>query len=516
MAKIMNRIYKSIFLAGIYGFVVLQPAFGITTPAEVREPAANTYIDLLTTISKAFEYMNGGDFAHAEPVLQKAIENPGFVQLDNEIQLAVLSASGYAARELKEWPEAHASFTRASEMPQATGEDWRGRMWAAYMLDDSTDAVFSLTTIANSWPDTLAVFSDRFVFHIAYEADKLPDHNLSFNLLNALYNRNFEVGDGREPGFLWRRLAMALIDRNQLERATEVASRVHSARELILMQADARFYSVLETDPARFDVIKGLSSEIAQLRSTAGKEPSKLEHMVELQYLLLAARQYDEVVRIADTAIAAISNGKKDQPAFDDIDDRLPWIMDNRAQALVRLGRPDDAINQFTEAARMNEHGEKNVSQAINLAELLMALNRADEALAAISKVGDASPFGQMQLQYVKFVTAYQKKDTKSADAAMSYLQGHQKDAVSAYSDALLIADRLDEAAQLLIKRLEDEDTRPLTLLNLQEFALHTYETPLEKLLRERFETIKSRPDVQEALGKIGRIKKYDIDRPAT
>ncbi len=514
MATRINKIYKLIFFTGVFGLYLLQPAFNIRAAVETSEPAPDANTNLQDAVREAFDLMSQGDFVRAEPALQKIIANPGFVQLDGKLQHAVLYASGYAARELKEWQKAHAFFVQASEMSQATGDDWMERIRAAYMLEDFTDAVLALTTIVKSWPDALDTLSDRFVFRMVSEARKLPDPDLNFNLLSALYNKYWKVGDGREPGFLWRELALALIERNQLERAAEVAAHVSSARQLIQIQADARFYSVLETDPAQFDVKEGLNLEIALLRATAGKEPRKLEHMVELQYLLLAARQYAEVVKIADTAIAAITNGKKDQPTFDDIDDRLPWIMDNRARALVRLGRSQDAINQFTQAARMNEHGQENVSQAINLAQLLMELNRSDEALVAISKVENASPFGRMQLEYVKFVTAYQKQDAKLADAAMSYLHSHQKDAASTYSDALLVANFLDEAAQVLIKRLEDVDARPLALLDMQEFAVRTYETPLERLLRERFEAVKSRPDVQTALNKVGRVGRYDIDRP--
>src|SRR5258708_12052027 len=87
------------------------------------------------------------------------------------------------------------------------------------------------------------------------------------------------------------------------------------------------------------------------------------------------------------------------QPAYDDINDNLIWILNNRAIALGGLGRRDEELELLIRAARRPEHGDPNVSQAINLGQFYCDLGRPKDALFAILDVEKTSPYGRSPVQ---------------------------------------------------------------------------------------------------------------------
>jgi hypothetical protein len=75
-----------------------------------------------------------------------------------------------------------------------------------------------------------------------------------------------------------------------------------------------------------------------------------------------------------------------------------------RAVALERAGRSDDAAAQLMSASLGN-----NTNQLLNLGELYCELRRLQDALDSIGRVrGDTSPYGAMQLEWVRLEAAVQ------------------------------------------------------------------------------------------------------------
>ena len=94
--------------------------------------------------------------------------------------------------------------------------------------------------------------------------------------------------------------------------------------------------------------------------------PRSLRALTDHTYDLLSTGQNDVVLELTADALARIDAAGPDAPPFDDVARYRPWIMNNRAIALSRLGRRDEALVQLEQARTLDEDGGTNVSQSCN------------------------------------------------------------------------------------------------------------------------------------------------------
>jgi hypothetical protein len=166
-------------------------------------------------------------------------------------------------------------------------------------------------------------------------------------------------------------------------------------------------------------------------------------------------------------------------------------------------------------AAQAQEDGSRNVSNVINLAWFYAEAGRSEEALATLQEVGrDMSPYGFMQMHGARHAAALQSGDAAIAGESLAYIEKHRDDSLDTWQWALVREDRLDEAASLLIERLQDPVMRGDALYDLQDFA-DPPPAPQRALWNERWEQIKSRADVREAVVAVGRIESFRIPQAA-
>ena len=235
--------------------------------------------------------------------------------------------------------------------------------------------------------------------------------------------------------------------------------------------------------------------------------------MQRLQDRLIEKGQNAEVLVISEAAVAHAERGDGEK-TFTDFGDSYNWVLNQRSLALAHEGHWDDAVREMTRAARRPEGGGVNVSQSINLAGLYTDLNEPDKAAAAIVEPGEMSPMGSMQLHYVRLQIAMEKNDTRSIAKHMAYLRTHRTDDIATWQRALLRHDDLDAAAALLIQRLNASDWRSDALVQMQHYV-RSEQTPTMKIMDQRWNIVTSRPDVQAALAKVGRVEQFSITAPA-
>jgi len=465
-------------------------------------------------MQQAFAKIRASDFEGADEELQEVIGSKSFDLLEPQEQNSALYTAGMLAIELKDLKRAHALLVRSSNMPVADAEDWHGRLRAAFALDDMQDAVLSLTTIAQRWPETLQEVRDRAVFRVTSEARKLPrgeEHWLT--LAEALYRAKWKLGNHGEPSALWHDLTLYYIDHKAWDRATEVAAHITSPQILIALRADKRFDRVVTANPLIADIDHAAALEIEALQAATANEPRSLETLNELAYALFKSNRYDEALKLSDDALGRIQAGGATAPPFDDVDDQLNWAMDSRARALYALGRWDEAIAQWVHAAELSEHGSDNVSQAINLGDLYCELDRPRDALRAVAVVMEVSSYGRMQLESVRHAATVEMKAATEAARALTYLREHQAESPGTYQWALVVANDEEAGAHLLISRLEDPKLRSDALLDVQGYT-DPLAPPRAMEWRTRWATLIARPDVQAAIAKVGRVEHYNIGSP--
>jgi beta-barrel assembly-enhancing protease len=478
------------------------------TSASQPVPAVDVY---RYALSRAVKQVSEDEYADAYPALIAVIRSPVFVQLESWERHLGLYVAGVVAVELGQAAEGQPLLVRACAMQEADGDDWLQRFIADHIVDKQEDAVLSLTQLARRWPEKLQELEWTVVSQSVRQAHHVPAGEPAlYGLLDSLYAAKWKVKHGIEPSSMWRDLAALELDRQQLARAREIVSRVQSPQVVISMRVDRRFDRLREAAPQYFDVDAAVTNELATMRELVLRSPRSLYAVVQLTYSMLYTGLYEDTLRTADEVIRRVEGAPAQEPPYDDMD-QLNWIQDNRARALAALQRWGEAEVAVRAAAERKEEGHRNVSNVINLAWFYARAGRSDEALAALLDVGqEMSPYGRMQMHAVRYTAAMQKGDVQIAKESFEYLDKHRNEALGTWQWTLVRANRLDEAAALLIDRLRDPLLRGDALDELQDYA----DPPRQSLATEwqaRWVQIRNRTDVRNAIEAVGRVETFRI-----
>jgi tetratricopeptide (TPR) repeat protein len=485
--------------------------------ALVESSSASTTAQMLAAdvcrraLASALKQMTSGELAEGYPALIDAIQSPAFEQLKSAERHAALLVGGLAAVELDKVAEAHPLFVRSSAMPEADGDDWLGRLQTAYDLDKREDAIQSLTQLGRHWPEKLQELHFRVVSEIVRNAHQVPaGEPMLYAVLDSLYVAKWTLPDSIEPSGMWRDLAALELDRQHFARAQEIMSRVQSPHVVVSMRIDRRFDRLREAVPQYFDVDAAVANELAMMRAIVQRSPRSLDAVVQLTYSMLSAGLYDDVLATTAAVMGKIKGVSAKVAPYDDMEKQI-WILDNRARALAATQRWSEAEAEVRAAADRTEDGHPNVSNIINLAWFYAEAGRGDAALAALRNLGqDVSPFGLMQMHAARHAAALQKGDVGIANESFAYLDKHRNDAPETWQWTLVCANRLDEAAALLIERLGNPVLRSEALDDLQDYT-NPQPASQRAVWNARWAEIKNRPDVRRAIDAVGRIESFRI-----
>jgi hypothetical protein len=117
-----------------------------------------------------------------------------------------------------------------------------------------------------------------------------------------------------------------------------------------------------------------------------------------------------------------------------------------------------------------------------------------------------------MQQQQVLLQAALLLRDFDAAEQSLAYLREHGQAALATLQTALFRAGREQEAAQVLIGRLEDPFERRQALLEVQDYS-SAGESTFERLERRRQEAWLRRPDIQAEIARVGRRERVLLPR---
>jgi hypothetical protein len=468
-------------------------------------PAVTDAADL---VQRAFEIVRHNDNKAAAPELDKALHSPGFAGLSEETRYQTIFVASLVAWETGKNDKAHGLAVRATRFPEADNTAWMIRFASAFSIKNYGDAAHGLTMFTQRWPAKLDDILPGAVMQLHYQLKLAHEDETDRLMLDELFDADWKT-KGVEPSNLWRDLALQHLQSGEVARATKVALRVTSGQVALSMRVDKRFDAITLAHPKAFDVDRLIDAEITAAQTQIAAHPDQLQPITDLQELFLITGRCSKVISISDAAVARAEK-REGAKAYSDFSDRYNWILDNRSRAFKRQGQWNKAVATEVLAARIPEQGGINVSQSINLGELYAELDQPGNAATAIIQLGDLTPTGQMQLEGVKLRIAVDRHDERAASVAMAYLRAHRAEEPDTLQDALLLRGKLDEAASLLIERLENPEWRSNALVDMQHYA-DVVRTPMEKTIHDRWNTVIARPDVQAALHKVGRVEKFSI-----
>jgi tetratricopeptide (TPR) repeat protein len=304
----------------------------------------------------------------------------------------------------------------------------------------------------------------------------------------------------QDPSAYWADFSTLLLEAGDPVKAARVAKKVTAADILLGLRLDRRFAGMVKADPAMFDMEYAAYAELQRLQKLYAAAADNDNGAYAVIEALRDLGRDDDAVAFADGVL------KKDRIVDDKGLDYRNWIEDRRVYALIGLGRFDEAIAAERLAAGRKERGGPNVSQVINLAEMLIDQGRFQEALDLLGPMdepGRTSPLGHgfvVQTRVCAFNGLGRSKD--QADA-LAYTAAHVGDNRPARLRALLCANDIPGAARLMVDWLGDPVARRRALVELCTAPARPLGS-FQAVLSDRYRKVRADPAVVAAIAKVG------------
>ena len=481
--------------------------FAIGAPPEPPIPRAAAGGGTGEHLNAALAAYQRNDFEGAYTEAAAAASDAGFLAQDERTRHTTLSLAAETALKTNRPEQAQQFAAQATQLPQQSLADWRNRLFAAMRTHDARDEAESLTKIANSWGRDPANLQADTVERVLRDTREAQFRAARLELLQALYELRWQPGRGRSASREWRDLSLLLLENGDLKRAQQVALLVSDPYEIIAMRADLRYRPLVKGKYFDSDAKRAATRQIDALQAAIGQQPRSLVLVARLAEALVRTRRETEAIAAVDRAESRIAQSEGGTTAYDDSDAYYSWILNAKALALRNLGRFDEAVKVLQHAVEL-PHRVDLVSQSVNLAELLVGLNRPGEAEKCVLPLEKANEYGKAQIYLVLFTVALQRDDRPEADRTLTYLREHRADAPDALQEALLRAGAMAEAQQALLDRLADPQLRSDALVDMQIYFERT-RTPKDAEWRARALKLGENPAVREAIAKVGVIERY-------
>jgi hypothetical protein len=478
-----------------------------TPPAAAAKPAAASV--LRPELQQSLALMESGQWAQADALLRDLLGAEKFQQMNPHEQHMTLVLGTEAALSVREPERALSLVQAACAMNESDSSDWLLRVSAALSAHDTKEAVFALTTYAQRWPKQLAQAQEHELLEMTLaDLDSIDSEPDRYQLLSALHRVAF-ASEPAAASAWWRELALLQLARGEHASALQTLARATDPYVVISIRADKRFDPLREELGERLTVAAAAQQSIEAALSATQRNPTRLQPMVRLAELLVASLRLPPALQVTDTAIERQDlQGRK---AWSDYEGQYSFILSLRAEALYELGRYPAAVTQLETASRLKLLGG-NMSAFIELAGLYNQLGRPRDARETLQRgsTEDATRYGVMQFQKQILWAAVLLHEQHEAERALAFLRDHRDDAPDAYQEALLITDRPDEGATLLISRLADAKRRSAALLAVQYYADEAA-PPRVLQIQRRWRALLNRHDVQQAIARVGRVERYAL-----
>jgi len=447
--------------------------------------------------------LSAEDWRTADKELQQHIADPRFASLDSSDRAEAWYARGWAAFNADDNANARDRFRKALDIYDAEPWYWLSLAQSEMALKDKESAAASFAQAFGREPKLIPQFEER-LFAIVDGTE--PGSRSTLELLRVL-DRNPWTSTDPRAGSLWRRLALEEMHTGNRAAAIAALGKISTPDTIVRVRMDKRFDGLYDRQSPAFDVDKVAAARIEFLEAQAKLHPGVLENRTELNRELLAFGKFQQVLDNYDAINEAIA-AKPDDPPFEDMD-QMAEIREQRGTALGHLGRKEESEQSLQRAAETEDDGEPNVNQALNLASKYCSDGDGAKSARALAKAGKSlSPYGSMVYHYIEHCAATLQGDSKTAESALAYLREHRLEGRLIYLRALLRVDRIDEAAQEAIARLDSEKLREDVLYSIQDFPDDGTDGD-PGVVQLGWRKLLAREDVRAAVDRVGRIEQF-------
>lgn len=453
------------------------------------------------------EYRQGA-YARACISLPRWAADARLASLSSEERRALFSTASRALASCDRASEAIAYLQRAiREAPQV--DDVYRLSLLAYHRQQYALSLDAYVDYIGRWPDAA---DEQDVPHLWRLYHALADQPAQQRrLLQALFDAGFDdpTGDNSE---MWFQLARLHLDAGDVDSARVAAARITAAEPIVRMRIDRRFDAIVDRTSYVFDASLRARRAVDALRVKAEARPRDLAVWVQLTYAMLTAGDDAGTIatttRLLDASGESLVAGEKSK-SYRDLDHRV-WLLNNRAIALYRLGRPEEAAADLERAIGLDQERGPNVSQTLNLGTLRCYMGRPREAVEGVAAVKRMSTYGELVQAMVLLCAAVQRDDRTQADGTLAFFRRHRDEQPEMLLHGLIWVGQLAEAERIYRRMLDAPALRADALMLAQSFLVSPPQPGRRAYDRNR-DALFARPGVRAAIDAVGRVEHFDI-----
>ena len=450
--------------------------------------------------------LSESDFKACEaklPTLREIMADPRFDRMRTEIRRPFLF-SVILCSEIKDRPLGLAAARKLEPLatePMEIGAVQTIQIADALEHDAMADATRRFLKLMDAQPEAIAVWRPGMVNAFADYIDDDPD--LALTALQRI--TAFAWKDPQTQRAARNEWAMAygwqLGDHGRAADAARAVAQADDPRVLMYIAADRRFEAAW-TPATRFDWTALEEASVTRVHAEMDATPGKLAPVHELLSGLRALGRYDEAIQVGEAYRARLQDGE----TFDDAEEQADWVLILLANSLLDTGKVKEAEAVFIEAIGGDDKRAGSTDVRMNWAGRLLDLARPQDVLKVLSGIDldYVTPYGETWIDSQK-TCAQNDIDAKAAEPMLESLRKRRDENPGALSQALICMNRLDEAAALLIWRLQTPEHRSGALDPFWNAKAPPYIPPWLAEFERRRQSILVRADVKAALAKVGR-----------
>ena len=193
---------------------------------------------------------------------------------------------------------------------------------------------------------------------------------------------------------------------------------------------------------------------------------------------LMAAGEYEEAAKFIDLYISQWAR-------IEAVGEDAFWFVNEAAYAFWEAGRVDDAMEMMSRLMMFGvEDNGSLISMAINRAQMLMHAADFDAALAAAEELEDlgedfASDYGMMWIYDAKACSLHQLGREEEAQAVVDEsIAPIAESNRAAHTKTMLCLEKFDDAAEMIVERLDDPDENTGLILSFSEMQKQGHSPP--------------------------------------
>lgn len=516
MGRFASILLVAATLVGATALPIASPAWAVTatTAAERAAQLGETEGDF--AISPQFALagflIQRGEYGEVVNALTDAMGEERYRALTPERAYQVALLYGTSAYRIGEYQRAHDAFVRATAQPRASKDDWGMRLDSAILDGDGADALLAFRRLLDLGEPALQSFGGRQLDRFDRLLGALPNRVEA----RLLLGREMEREDWtppyvfNDPSFVRLHYAEALMEAGNLTKAVAVAATITDPTVIGAMQADARFDKLVAANPALRDVHAAAERYLQTARDYVRENPRMLSGRIAVARALDMMSRPAESLPMLDEATRALTHGSRRAEPFDDMDQESIlgfW----RSSVLISVGRVDEGIGARTAVASCR----CSSLDAIQVAKALLEAGRVREAQGWLDGLPNTGlgPDDLMLLAQTRACVAADLGDAAGLQTQLAYLKAHASWNPEAPVNALLCAGKVDDAAAEATRQLADPGGRLDILSALQAYAAEPGTKAYSIKLRLGWSKLAALPSVQAAVGKVGRLRTFDLRR---